>query len=126
MIIDRIPYVFLAFTVRLSSFPIHAHFIVSCLYLKPSLFTHVDPLLPVLYIPSSSCQSLVCALSLYIYKDYISTGGFPVWNIWDIRQVSSTVLFPFYIYTNTSGISASGVTIPFSAAHSSHARDRAL
>jgi hypothetical protein len=121
MIVDHIPYVFLAFTVCLSSFLIHARFIVSCLYLKPSLFTHVDPLLPVLHVPFSSCRLLVCAPSLYVYKDYSSTGGSPVWNIWDIRQVSSTVLSLFCLCTNTSGISASGVTIPFSAAHSSHA-----
>jgi hypothetical protein len=54
MIVDRITYVFLAFTVCLSLFHIHARFIVSGLYLKPSLLTHVDPLLPVLYVPVSS------------------------------------------------------------------------
>jgi hypothetical protein len=61
MIVDRLPYVFLAVTVCLSSFRIHAPFLVSGMYLKPSLFTHVDLLLPALYVPFSSCRFLVRA-----------------------------------------------------------------
>jgi hypothetical protein len=98
MIDDRITYVFLAVIVCLSLFHVHAPFLVSGLYLKPSLITHVNPLLPVLYVPFSSCRFLVCALLPYVYKHYSSTGGSPVRNIWDIRQVSFTILFFSCLY----------------------------